>query len=279
MRRKPNNTKGIIAYKTKSKLGVGMAVGVGRTPRAERRQRTKRLSDKLLVFGKPTYLAEHDGALMLAKEINEKFEKLGFEDKVSNRLLLLYLIHKANAKGFKQGKTKLQKYIFVAEAIMNEAKVKCFNYNIMMWNYGPYSVELSQDADFLQENNLLGHSTIELTGEGEQFIQKFGPIIERNRGITKTIDQIVDKITTLSLSSLLKFVYEHEHILPDGRKLKIKNVPMGSLLLHKLSPKEAKHKFELTEDEMDDLDLLMNQNAKKKLTEALNMRADIPITI
>lgn len=198
-----------------------------------------------------------------------------FEEQVLDKLLLIYLIEKANK--YINGMTKLQKIVFTSEWTMVNKKIKAFNYDIFKYKQGPYSFQLEEDIKYLEKNNLIEiEKVITVTDRGKEILLRLKDNIKRNRNVVRIIDSIVETLSRKNLDDILKMVYGAEFKLPDGRIMKINDIPIETLMIKKLKEGEAKEKFTIPEEWVETVDIMMSKDFYNSLKEACKMPANIP---
>ncbi|VUT26356.1 MAG: hypothetical protein MOIL_01520 [Candidatus Methanolliviera sp. GoM_oil] len=187
------------------------------------------------------------------------------QEKIMDKVLLLYLIGKAKEEG-NLGVTKLMKLTFLTEQRMAEDRVKGFNYWFYKWRYGPFTQEIYDDLDCLMQNELITErGGIELTDRGLEFLNEIRGLLDENTIILKYIDGIAEEYGSIELNALIDRVDEIE---PLGRK-KIKDLLIGEHILSKLSDLEADRVFEIDDEWLETLDLLLNKEEYESLKEGM----------
>lgn len=200
-----------------------------------------------------------------------------FKEKITDKLLLLYIIHKANEHGYNKGKTKLQKFIFVIEKTMNDKKVKGLNYDIIKFHHGPYSHQLEQDFKDLQKNEIFARELMGLTDKGNKILNHCSGVLERNQYIVRVINSMIENLSRKSLDSILTMIYNATIKLPDGRIMKIADIPENTPMINKLRETEAKEKLNIPNKWIETLDIMFDKEASDSLDKALKMSANIPL--
>ncbi|MCU5347258.1 hypothetical protein OCB12_20265 [Bacillus cereus] len=128
---------------------------------------------------------------------------------VLNKLFLMRMISVANAI---QGQMRLQKLVFETEKRTRErGSTQTFNYKFIRWYYGPYSIELLEDIEFLVSRGLVEKNgapeVYTLTDRGIEYLDKSSEIISQlfdEVTMTETVHALLDS----SLSNLLDTVYK-----------------------------------------------------------------------
>jgi uncharacterized protein YwgA len=192
-------------------------------------------------------------------------------ERVTNNLLLLYLIDETNKKGKMEDALKLQKMVFLSQKKFIERKLKGFSYNFFRWHKGPYSKGISMDTDLLTSDNLIqcGRDKIELTSDGKKILQGSSDLLEQNQIFLKYIDSVIDEYSKLDPETLKNKVYAMEVMVPLIRKIMtIQQIPQGRIILFKSSDKKVKRIFEMPEAWIGTLELALDSEALEFLKKA-----------
>lgn len=193
------------------------------------------------------------------------------ETKVVDRALLLYLLKKINECGVTEGDTKLQKIVFASET--SRKGERGLNYNIIRWDHGPFSKELAIDKEFLGKNNLIVGKTLELTETGEKMVSRIKTNIERDPDMKKTITIITQTICTKNLDDILRMVYDSVFKLPNGKEMRIKDIPNGELMVGRSATRDEQNKLIFDDATIETLDIMMNEVLFSSLQTAMMMPA------
>lgn len=137
------------------------------------------------------------------------------EVKFSLKERMLYLLALLNFAGGIDGKTKLQKIMFLAK---KENKVN-HGYNFIKYLHGPFSQELSEDLRFLEQADLIKvestafgidekgfpivKSEFQLSEKGEEVIKKNIKKLNNLKGLKKAA-----KLNKKNLNNILNYVYK-----------------------------------------------------------------------
>jgi len=193
------------------------------------------------------------------------------EEAIVDRVLLLYLIKKAEEKGRIWGITKLMKLAFFAEREMVKNKVKGFNYNFYRWHLGPFTPEIYEDLEYLIENELVTEQDgIETTNQGEEILRELEDLLKENKDVLEYIEKLMGKYASKGTGELMKSAYETEvEIKPFKIKAKVRDVPIGYDLVTKLGETEAREAFEINDAWLETLDILLDKRAYESLKEAM----------
>ncbi|PGK73649.1 hypothetical protein [Bacillus thuringiensis] len=132
---------------------------------------------------------------------------------VLNKLFLMRMINVANEI---HGQMRLQKLVFETEKRTRErGSTQTFNYKFIRWYYGPYSIELLEDIEFLLSRGLVEKNGVPevytLTDRGIERLDKSSEIISQlfdEVTMTETVHELLDS----SLSNLLDTVYKENLI-------------------------------------------------------------------
>lgn len=195
---------------------------------------------------------------------------------LADHLLLLYLVKKANQVGNLDGKTKLQKLVYLAERNMLGRKMKGFNHYFFRFGYGPYSKELNHDKDYLAKLCLFDKVRWGLTQDGTAIVSGFTELWERNRAFIEQIDSIAE-FATWSLADLKEYVYDQPHPWLKGET--IRSVKRFTPILRRLSKEKARLEFVVTPGELETLDILLDREHYGDLLDPTNgneKKASIP---
>ncbi len=201
--------------------------------------------------------------------IKEKFRNP--EEAIIDKVLLLYLIKKAEEKGRIWGITKLMKLAFFAEREMVKDKVKGFNYNFYRWHLGPFTPEVYEDLEYLIENELVAeHEGIGVTNQGGEVLMELEDLLKENKGVLEYIENLMEKYASEGTGELMKLAYESEvELMPFKIKAKVRDVPIGYDLVTKLGETEARDVFEINDAWLETLDIILDKQAYASLKEAM----------
>lgn len=186
-------------------------------------------------------------------------------ENVIDRFLLLYLISEASEYAPDLGKTKIQKLAFLSEWKMIDERNKGFNYNYIKLVHGPYSGELDKDLTDLASHNLVNDPRLHPTNVGYMILEDFSELLEQNETIVLTINQIISRFAKPSLNRLLAYVYSLPH--PYRKNLTIETTPFRTPLLYRLSEEKAITKFEISEEQLQDLQMCLDKDRLKQWKE------------
>jgi len=171
-----------------------------------------------------------------------------YDERLIDRLLLLFTIGDLNMRGIYPGRVKLQKLVFLSEREMLGLRIKGFNYNFIKLDIGPYSDELSRDLELLQERNLIVYdkerSVFILTDKGRDLLMKLSDVIRENKDILSIIRHVNEEHGYKSLDELLDHVYSLKRPL-KGKKIPIRDIPPRTPLLKRIREEKAKQTFKI----------------------------------
>ena len=193
------------------------------------------------------------------------------EWQVLNRLLTLYVCKTARKTTYVKD-TRMQKAVFMSQLKMYTDHCYGFNYNFIRYHYGPYSPELKQELDTLVDMEYLrsGNYGYHLTKQAYKLLNDFSSVFSRNRHQINHIKVITKGIMENTLESMLSEVYAQENPIDKG--VTIEDTPLESPLLLR-SMDNPKRQFRLTEDEWEDISMLLDpefSSSMKRSREALD---------
>lgn len=141
----------------------------------------------------------------------------------------LYVLKLLEIAGKIDGKTKLQKLMFLAETERGAPTT----YKFEKYHYGPFSFELSDDLDALaktgfvseekngygsSDGNLMIKCTFSLTQDGKKELKENEAVLDAN-GI-KIFEEVTKRWNNTPLDSILKYVYQ-KYMNDNNRELAI----------------------------------------------------------
>lgn len=193
------------------------------------------------------------------------------EEAIVDKVLLLYLIKKAEEKGRIWGITKLMKLAFFAEREMVKDKVKGFNYNFYRWHLGPFTPEVYEDLEYLIENELVAEQEgIGVTNQGAEILMEVGGLLKENKDVLEYMEKLMGKYASEGTGELMKSAYESEvEIMPFKIQAKVRDVPIGYNLVTKLDETEARDVFEINDAWLETLELVLDRSAYESFKEAM----------
>jgi len=182
---------------------------------------------------------------------------------LSDRLLLLWLVYDAmKYKTF--GETKIQKLCFLSEWKMLDNHEKGFNYDFIRLTHGPYSPDVEEDVEWLENNQLVEALPINEkvnifreTRFGRKLLKDFDSVFMRNNIFTQKIAAINRKYAPMSLQDLLSEVYSMPHPYMKGERT-IGELRPRTPLLYKIETQKARVTFNITKEELATLDIYLD---------------------
>ncbi|MHA1364312.1 MAG: type II toxin-antitoxin system antitoxin SocA domain-containing protein [Candidatus Freyarchaeota archaeon] len=196
-------------------------------------------------------------------------------ERVTNNLLLLYLIDQANERGNVENDLKLQKLVFLSQMELMKRGLKAFSYNFFRWLKGPFSKNLAIDKSDLAEVGLVKVSRkgIELTNRGKELLKDCRQIFEEeeNRKFVKYIDEIIEKYAQFSPDEIKDIVYSMEVTVPKIREImNIKEIPLGKLILFKTADRNASDIFHISGSWLATFEIMFDKEALSSLERAVD---------
>jgi len=193
------------------------------------------------------------------------------KETLSDRLLLLWLLY--DAMKFKaSGDTKAHKLTYLSELSMINQCEKGFNYDFRKLPYGPYSEELQEDIDWLEEQKLIdsrpcGDGKIfEESRFGRKFLNDFGSMFIRNNEFTRKIYAVNCQYARLNTYELVKVVHSQAH--PSIKNKTIHDVAIGEKILCGLPIEKARMEFDITPEELATIDVYLDDESYRSVMEA-----------
>ncbi len=160
---------------------------------------------------------------------------------IERATILMKIIRMAQKNNI--GITHIQKYVYLFQKLAKSPKY----YDFFMYNYGPYSPELSNDVNFLVLSRLVTKED-DPNGYGSHY--KINDLIEMARNICQEEKEYDEKLRrvvmtfsglsakTLGLITTLKHVYDRESNRPDYDDNKLIQI------VHRLKPQFTKEEIE-----------------------------------
>lgn len=190
-------------------------------------------------------------------------------ERMTNILLVMYTIKKANQFGVMDGTVKLQKVVFLAQKELLAHKLKGFAYNFFRWNHGPYSADLANDYGLLEGSGFAAGWPINLSKEGEQVLAGCRELLESNRPITEVIDSVAERYAKLPSEELKQAVYDMVVTVPKLKtRTKIGEIGQGQLVLFRPSDTGAKAIFGLSPGWLATLETVFDSDMLESLANA-----------
>ncbi|USZ67007.1 Panacea domain-containing protein [Halorussus salilacus] len=134
------------------------------------------------------------------------------------RLLPLSLLYEADNHQV-QGRTRMQKLVFLAQKRLNDEGLRPYRY--IAYDYGPFSKDLLDALEEYDEEGLIDRRIertwdgsekyiYQLTGEGKQNFERNlreSPDAEEIEQIRATSSEVIGGFNKMSISKLLDYVY------------------------------------------------------------------------
>ena len=188
----------------------------------------------------------------------------GYTEALTDNILLMHIISKARRGDL--GTTKLAKLVYLIECKLAKDKIKTFNYHFKRDNFGPFTKEIYEDLEALEENDLIVPETLKLTERGKDILKQCSELFESD--VAPKIDGIIERYDKLSLDEIKKLIYNSKAPLEFGAPKKIKNIPLGTDLKIGISEKDAKAKF-MPDWWGETLDIYLDDESCASLNEAM----------
>jgi len=170
------------------------------------------------------------------------------DERLIDRLLLLYAIEDLNKRKICPNYVKIQKLIFLSERRMLGQRIKGFNYNFIKLDIGPYSDELRHDIELLLNKGLILYDReiggFILTEKGRALLMKLSNVICENDDILSIVRSVNEEWGCKSINELLDYVYSLKRPL-KGKKVLIRDVPHRTPLLRRMKESRAKKVFKI----------------------------------
>lgn len=181
------------------------------------------------------------------------------DEQVKDMLLELFLLQEASPYGEMDSRMKVQKLHFICQKQMTESATKGLTLVFFTYNRGPYSKLLANDLRALQRLGFIGRDH-RLTDRGKAILDRYRETLERkpNSEVVGEIMSVLKEHGHLSALELEKLThkmpikpvwfYAREPVL-------IENLPPHIDLLVPLDESESKIEFQLTDEELETLQL------------------------
>jgi len=190
-------------------------------------------------------------------------------DRLTNRLLMLYIIEKASRRGFLTGKVKLLKLLYAAEEELSKARARGLTYEFHRWQYGPFSYEALSDFEWLLQNDLANYSQepseIGFTARCVEVLKECAPLLRENQEILCFIDRVVERFLLDTGRVVREEIYDR--YIPGDRR-RVREAEMGEILLKPIERDQAARTLRIDEEWEETLALLMSKRSKEALEES-----------
>lgn len=195
------------------------------------------------------------------------------KEEAMDQLLLLHLIKRANENRRKPGITQLQKRVFLIADKLKNLNMKALNYKFFRYNYGPMSKGIYEDFTQFVEGGFVTEGFAEVTEEGEKILNHFEDVFKKNEEFLSSFNELVDEYCKYDLDGIKDIVYNSSFFISElGEELKVKDIPENVDILSKVREKDATFIFDISDDEVETLEIYFNKeeynNIKESLAEA-----------
>jgi hypothetical protein len=194
------------------------------------------------------------------------------EEAVIDRLLLMRLIRAATRKG-RLVVIPLHKLAFLSEYGMNHSGLRGFSYSFYRDVFGPAAPAIYEDFTALVDSGLIEDSPFRVTPKGNEALAGLEEAFCRgaNKDILAIIEETVHS-NPVDTARIKSKVYAMTIKMPNGQSQRIGEIPFNPnrkvLLLERLKEKKARGKFELTEEELETFDILLDADQCASLERA-----------
>ncbi len=189
-----------------------------------------------------------------------------------DKLLLMHLIQVASRKG-RLVVIPLHKLAFLSEYGMNNRGLNGFNYSFYRDFFGPAAPGIYEDFTTLVDSGLIEDSPFKVRPRGNDVLEGFKDAFGRavNRDILAILDETV-RSNPINTGKIKSKVYAMTISLPNGQAHKVSEIPFHPnrkiLLIERLKDKKATGRFELTDEEFETLDILLDAEQCESLHRA-----------
>lgn len=199
-------------------------------------------------------------------------------DKALYLSLLDLVAHEKMGKGTIVGdKLKCMKLPFLAEYPMFEKRIKAFNLTFFQYEFGPFSKHIYEvwgDLEGVGCIALIDKKLLELKEEGHQIAHTFIREVlsqAENRLFLEQLQDTAKKYARLATPAIMNIVYDTEvHVLELGKRLKVRDAPMGVNFTYTLDDKEASLKLKVDQNWLETLAIELNPANKYSVIQALD---------
>lgn len=181
------------------------------------------------------------------------------DEQVKDMLLELFLLQEASPYAEMDSRLKVQKLHFICQKQMTENAIKGLNLVFFTYKRGPYSKLLANDLGALQRLGFIGRDH-RLTDRGRAMLDRYRESLERkpNAEVVGQIISVLKEHGDLSALELEKLTHKMP-IKPvwfyTREPLLIENLPPHVDLLVPLDESKSKMEFQLTDEELETLQL------------------------
>jgi len=189
-------------------------------------------------------------------------------EKISDSLLMMYLIDRVNEKGHLYGVTKLEKLVYFSERSMVAERLKGFNYNFKNYPRGPFTFGIYGDLDKLIRNEIVTEKKImRLTPQGKKILEGCKQLLEANKDVLQHINKETDKRANKWAQNLVDETHKIK-IRFKGQMRRIEDIPLGEYVLFGVTDRHAKQSFKVSAEWLETLVILLDKNSRESLEEA-----------
>jgi len=189
------------------------------------------------------------------------------QDRIIDKLLLIYQTHDALPYVRSLGETKLQKLTFLSELEMLKEANKGFNYSFIKLDYGPFSSQLRADlGTFIQQEIL-----VEKIRPRETFtfiIEDFDEIYQRNNSFIQKIEKINKIYAPIPTNKLVDKVHRmyHPYLRPQRT---IGSLSPKTPIIYPIRECDATRTFHVTPGELADLEMSFDKKISTSIDKAM----------
>jgi len=194
------------------------------------------------------------------------------EEKTVDRLLTLHLINECyetyHLKALSE--TKLQKLIFLSEKELIDNRIKAFNYRFVKLLHPSFSSELRSDLTNLVRLKYLTTPWFEQTSRMQMILEDFSGVFGKNRALLEIIDNVLSTYAKIRTNRLVDLVNRMLWYVGGRRPRAIEDLRIGTPLLYPLAWEKAEARFQMTDNELEDLEICLNPKISHDLDKAFN---------
>lgn len=194
------------------------------------------------------------------------------EEKTVDRLLTLYLTNACyeNHRLRALSETKLQKLVFLSEKELIECRIKAFNYRFVRLLHPTFSSELRSDLTHFVKLKYLTEPWFRQTNKVRMILEDFSEVLGRNQHLLKIINDVLSKYANIRTNRLVTMVFQMTWQVGRTGIRTIEDLELGTPMLYPLTYEKAQEVFQITEEELEDLEICLNPKISKDLDEAFN---------
>lgn len=194
------------------------------------------------------------------------------KEKTVDRLLALYVVNECYQTYHLRGlsETKLQKLVFLSEKNLIDNRIKAFNYRFVKLLHPSYSSELSSDLTHFVKLKYLTEPWFGQTNKMRLILEDFGKVFSRNRHTLSLINDVLSRCANIKTNYLVNMVFRMPWRITRYGMQTIKDLKIGTPLLYPLTSEKAQKTFQITEEELEDLEICLNPKISKDLNQAFD---------